>query len=191
MKNTNKWTLRDAILLAMIGIIFSVIYFLMDPVYQVLTGAFAAVGLQAFTGSFTIGVWMMAGPLAAYILKKPGTALLAEMIGAAGEMFMGGYWGVATLLSGLIQGAGSEVGFTLTGYKNWKTGLWLSTLTGTVVTFIWNLYHSGYVNYSIPMMAALFVVRYLSIFFFGGVLVNWIEKLLDRSHFMSPVDEAE
>ncbi|CAK1223118.1 ECF transporter S component [Fructobacillus fructosus] len=183
MKNT-QWKLRDAILLALIGIIFSVIYFLMDPMYQIISGALTTVGLQAFAGELTIGVWMMAGPLAAYVLKKPGTALLAEMIGAAGEMFLGGYWGVATLLAGLIQGAGSELGFTLTAYKNWKLGLWLSTLTGTVVTFGWQYLQSGFGNYHFGMLLLLFAVRYLSIFFFAGVLVNWIEKLLDRSKFL-------
>ncbi|MBS9336038.1 ECF transporter S component [Fructobacillus papyrifericola] len=183
MKNT-QWKLRDAILLALIGIIFSVIYFLMDPLYQIISGGLTAIGLQAFAGELTIGVWMMAGPLAAYVLKKPGTALLAEMIGAAGEMFLGGYWGVATLLSGLIQGAGSEIGFTLTGYKNWKLGLWLSTLTGTVVTFAWQFIHSGYGNYHFGMLVLLFIARYCSIFFFAGLLVSWIEKLLDRSKFL-------
>ncbi|MCK8617079.1 ECF transporter S component [Fructobacillus sp. M158] len=183
MKNT-QWKLRDAILLALIGIIFSVIYFLMDPLYQIISGGLTVIGLQAFAGELTIGVWMMAGPLAAYLLKKPGTALLAEMIGAAGEMFLGGYWGAATLISGMVQGAGSELGFTLTGYKKWSTSLWLSTLTGTVVTFVWQFFHSGYGHYHFGMLVVLFVVRYLSIFFFSGVLVKGIEKLLDRSKFM-------
>ncbi|GAP00260.1 ECF transporter S component [Fructobacillus ficulneus] len=180
-----KWTLQDVILLALIGIIFSVVYWVMDPVYQIAYSALAVIGWQNFTTEITLGVWMMAGPLAAYILKRPGAGFLGEMLGAAGEMFLGGSYGVGTLLSGLIQGIASELGFTLVLYKNWFAGLWLSTLTGTVVTFAWDLVKSGYSHYQLGFLLALFVVRYLSIFFFAGVLVHLITKLLDRSKLLS------
>lgn len=180
-----KWTLQNVILLALIGIIFSVIYWIMDPVYQIVNSGLAVIGLQAFTNEITLGVWMMAGPLASYILKKVGAGFIGEMLGAAGEMFLGGSYGVGTLLSGFIQGIGSELGFALTGYKNWFAGLWLSTLTGTVVTFAWDLFKSGYIHYKLSLLVALFIVRYLSIFFFSGVLVHLIAKLLDRSKLLS------
>ncbi|MBS9338110.1 ABC transporter permease [Fructobacillus sp. M2-14] len=190
MKNT-QWKLKDAILLALIGIIFSVVYFLMDPLYQIISGVLTTVGLQNLANDIVLGIWMMAGPLAAYVLKKPATALIDEMIGAAGEMFLGGFYGVGTLVSGLVQGLGSELGFTFTGYKNYKTGLWLSTLTGTIVTFAWSLIAEGYASYHFALLIVLFIVRYLSIFFFGGVLVFAIERLLDRSKFLSSKDEEE
>ncbi|GAP02580.1 cobalt ABC transporter permease [Fructobacillus pseudoficulneus] len=180
-----KWTLQNVILLALIGIIFSVVYWIMDPVYNLVSAGLAAFGLQNFANEITLGVWMMAGPLASYLLKKIGAGFIGEMLGAAGEMFLGGSYGVGTLLSGFIQGIGSELGFALVGYKNWSAGLWLSTLTGTVVTFGWDLIKSGYAHYHFGMLIALFIVRYLSIFFFAGVLVYLITKLLDRSKLLS------
>ncbi|CAK8054859.1 ECF transporter S component [Eupransor demetentiae] len=183
-----KWTLQNVILLALIAIIFSVVYWIMDPVYQLVSAALTPVGLQVFTTELTLGVWMMAGPLAAYLLKKPGAGFIGEMLGAAGEMFLGGVYGVGTLLSGFVQGIASELGFTLVGYKNWTAGLWLSTLTGTIVTFAWSIIKDGYLHYNFGLLIALFVVRYLSIFFFGGVLVKGITTLLDRSKLLAKKD---
>lgn len=190
MKNTH-WKLKDVILLALIGIIFSVVYFILAPLCQFLTGGLAAVGLQPFSYDITWGAWMMAAPLASYILKKPGAGFLAEFIGAAGEMFLGSYWGVSALISGVIQGIASELGFTITLYKNYNLGLWLSTLTGTVVTFTWSLISMGYASYGFGMLVMLFIVRYLSMLFFGGVLVYGIQRLLDRSKFLSRGEEEE
>lgn len=142
-----KWSLREVILMALIGIAFGVIYFIMDPVYTALDAVLVPLGLHQYTIAITIGPWMMAAPLASYLLKRVGAGLIGELLGATGEALLGGYWGVATLISGFIQGIGSELGFTLTGYKSWKMGLILSTFTGTCVTFIWSLFHDGYLQF--------------------------------------------
>ncbi len=130
-----KWSLREVILMALIGIGFGVIYFIMDPIYAALDAVLVPMGLHPYAIAITIGPWMMAAPLASYLLKRVGAGLIGEILAATGEALLGGYWGVATIISGFIQGIGSELGFTLTGYKSWKLGLILSTLTGTAVTF--------------------------------------------------------
>ena len=43
--------------------------------------------------------------------SKPGSATLGEVLGALAEMLYGSYFGAAVLVSGLVQGVGSEVGF--------------------------------------------------------------------------------
>lgn len=86
--------MRDVILLALIGIIFGVIYFAGDFVYNAVTLALTPIGLGAAGNDFTMGLWCMAGPLAGFMLKRPGSAFLGEFLGAAGEMFLGGQWGL-------------------------------------------------------------------------------------------------
>ncbi len=179
-----KWSLREVILMALIGIAFGVIYFIMDPVYTALDAVLVPLGLHQYTIAITIGPWMMAAPLASYLLKRVGAGLIGELLGATGEALLGGYWGVATLISGFIQGIGSELGFTLTGYKSWKMGLILSTFTGTCVTFIWSLFHDGYLQFDFGMLVGLFIVRWISIAFFAGLLVYWIVNLLEKSKLL-------
>ncbi len=97
-------------------------------------------------------------------------------------MLLGGQWGVATLLSGLVQGVGSEAGFAALAYKDWHwRGIFASAITGTIITFIWSLFRDGYASYHVGLLVALFITRFISLFFFGGVLVVAIQKLIEKS----------
>lgn len=176
------WALKDVLLLAFVAVFIGVIFWVLGPIYNALSVALTPAGLAPFTNDLLIGGWMMAAPLASVLIKRAGAGVLGEIFAAAVEMLLGGQWGVATLLSGLIQGVASELGFALTGYKNWRwVGIFASAVTGTIVTFAWDLLRSGYAEYNFGLLVALFITRFLSILFFGGVLVVAIQKLIDRS----------
>lgn len=177
-QNKKAWSLRDVILLAIIAIFFGIIYQLWGYAYY----ALAATPLKVYANDATLGVWIMAGPLAAIILKKAGASVIGELLAATVEMLLFSSWGAANLISGLIQGIASELGFTLTGYKNWdKLGLLLATITATIITFGWDLFQSGYADYKFGLLVSLFIVRLISIGFFAGILVYLIKTLLDKS----------
>ena len=176
--------LRDIILIALIGIIFGVIYFAAGFVYNGLTVLLTPIGYGPMANDLTMGIWCMAGPLAGFLLRTPGAAFLGEFLGAAVEMLLGDQWGAANLISGAVQGIGSELGFTFTLYKmyNWLT-LLISSLTLTFVTFGWDWFRNGYNKFGFKNVY-YFSGRLLSMFFFCGVLVMLIERLLERSHVM-------
>ena len=68
------------------------------------------------------------------------------------------------------------------GYKHWGwRGIFASAITGTLVTFVWSALRDGYASYHIGMLIALFITRFVSILFFGGVLVVAIQKLIEKS----------
>ncbi|CAH0416792.1 ECF transporter S component [Periweissella fabaria] len=181
-KKSSGWHLRDVIMLTLIAIFFGFIFWIWAFAYD----AVAATPLKPFANDITLGAWIMAGPLAGYLLRKAGASFLGEFLAAFAEMIIGSQWGVSTLLSGLIQGIGGELGFALTGYKKWNSfSLVLSTLTSTIVTFGYDLYASGYTSYSLGMLITLFIIRFLSIGFFGGVLVAAITKLIDKSGILN------
>ncbi len=62
----NKWSLRDVIFLAIIAIFFGIIYQVWSYAYY----ALAATPLKPYANDLTLGVWIMAGPLAGILLKK-------------------------------------------------------------------------------------------------------------------------
>jgi energy-coupling factor transport system substrate-specific component len=104
------------------------------------------------------------------------------MLAAAVEMLLFSSWGASTLISGFIQGIGNELGFACTGYRNWgKIGLTFSTIGATIITFIWDLFQSGYSQYSLGLLITLFIIRLISIGFFAGVLVYWIQQLTAKT----------
>lgn len=181
VENKRGWALRDVIFLAIIAIFFGVIYQLWGASYYFLS----ATPLKPYANDMTIGVWLMAGPLAGVLLQKFGATTIGEVLAAVVEMLLFSSWGAATLIYGFVQGIGSELGFAITGYKNWsKLGLSLSVLTSTIVTFAWDMVNSGYMAYKPGMLITLFVIRLISVGLFAGVLVYLINALVAKSGLM-------
>lgn len=175
--------LRDIILLALIGIIFGVIYFAAGFIYNGLTILLTPIGYGPMANDLTMGIWCMAGPLAGMLFRLPGSAFLGEFFGATVEMFLGDQWGAANLISGAVQGIGAELGFTFTFYRlyNWVT-LVASSLTLTMTTFAWDWFRNGYSHFSSQMLIIMLIVRLISMFVFSGILVKLIANLLERAH---------
>jgi len=179
---STRWALRDVLLLAFVAVFIGFIFWVLGPIYNLLSAALTPLGLAPFANELLIGGWMMAAPLASILIRQAGAGVLGEFFAAAVEMLIGGQWGVATLLSGLVQGIGSEAGFAVLGYKNWGwRGIFSSAITGTIVTFIWSAFRDGYSSYHIGLLIALFITRFISLLFFGGVLVVAIQKLIEKA----------
>lgn len=181
-----SYKLRDVAFIALTGVFCGAIFFGTSLSYNFLSAGLAAIGMGPVANDLLLGLWMIAGPLAAMLTHKLGASTLGELLGSFVEMILGGQWGAATLISGLIQGAGNGLGFALTGYRRFdKLGLLLSTITGTIITFGWSLINEGYAKYNIGFLLLLFVVRFISIGFFAGVLVYWINKLVEKSGILN------
>lgn len=185
MNRDKKLHVRDIILLALIGILFGGIFIGTNFLYNTLTVILTPMGLAPMANDIMMGLWCMAGPLAGFMLRIPGTGFLGEFLASVGEMFFGGQWGAATLISGVVQGIAAELGFTLTGYKfyNWLT-LVITTITTTVLTFGWDMFKNGYSSFHLQLLIILFIGRLISTFIFGGVFVKIITNLLSRAHVL-------
>jgi energy-coupling factor transport system substrate-specific component len=72
------------------------------------------------------GMWLMPAVVAPLIVRKPGAALFAEMVAAIISVALGSQWGLDTLLSGFVQGAGAEIVFSFVMYRSF----------GPIVAFI-------------------------------------------------------
>lgn len=181
-----SYTLRDIAFIALTGIFCGAIFYGTSLSYNFLSAGLSAIGLGPVAGDLLLGLWMIAGPLAAMLTRKIGASTLGELLGSFVEMILGGQWGAATLISGLIQGVAIGLGFACTGYKRFdKFGLLLATITSTIITFGWSMISEGYAKYNFGFLILLFVVRFISIGFFAGVLVYWINKLVEKAGILN------
>lgn len=180
-----KWHLKDIILVTLVGIVCGLIFWIMNPIYTAVTAILTPAGLAPFAGAILLGFWTLGGMLALLVIKLPGSGILAELLGAAVEMLLGGIWGASTLISGVVQGFGSELGFAVMGYRkyNWL-GVVLSSITTTIITFGYSLIRQDYAGFSSGLIIALFLVSLVSVFIFSGVLSVAIAKLLERTHLL-------
>lgn len=104
----------DLVLTVAIGVVFAFVFLAWAQVYTLVTPL--QLVLPPSVGMLA-GVWFLPALVAALIVRRPGAALLAELIAAVLEMALGGQWGVGTVVSGVLQGGGVEIAFLLTAYR--------------------------------------------------------------------------
>ena len=170
MKQT-KWELRDVILMAILGVVFAAVYLAVFQGGLALSTVLTPLGLSAFGFELVYGVWFMAATLAAYLIQKPGAALIAEVLASAIELLMGNSGGITVVLTGVIQGAGVELAFALFRYRKWDL-LTMSLggiLAGTFI-FCYELFYLNYIALAPSLLMAQLAVRFLSAVAFSGII---------------------
>ncbi|HTL42023.1 MAG TPA: ECF transporter S component [Pseudolysinimonas sp.] len=116
-KPSYRWRVVDIVVAAVVAVACAVVFVGWNIGSHVLDGLGAALpGLQAIG----YGPWLIGGPLAALIIRKPGAALFGELVAAAVSMLLGAPWGLQTLESGLVQGLAVEVVFAVFAYRVWS-----------------------------------------------------------------------
>lgn len=123
-----RWRTIDLLTCAFLGVAFGVAYWAWYLAYQVPSTALAAVfpPLQGITGA----PWLMAGVVGGLVIRRPGAALFTELIAACVEALIGSSWGIATVVSGVLQGLGAEIGFAILAYSSF--GLGAAMLSGAL-----------------------------------------------------------
>lgn len=158
-----KWQLKDVILLAFLSIFFGGVFVGSGYVYNIFSLLLTPLGLQAFANEILFGLWCMAAPIAAIFVPRVGSATIGEVLAALAEVLYGSQFGLGALLSGLVQGLGSEFGFIVTKnrYESWLS-LTANSIGITLVSFVYEYIKLGYYAFSLPFVLSLLVVRFIS-----------------------------
>lgn len=182
MKNRYRWQLKDIIMVAILSLFFAVIYLGTVYLASAVGAALAPFGLSPFANEIVFGVWFMASTLAAYIIQRPGVAIVAEMLAALLEVLMGNFYGPIVFVSGFLQGFGAEAGFAVFRYKRFDTvSMCTAALGSCIVSFIWGFFRSGFALLSPGLLVSMFLVRLASSLLFSGVLMKLCGDRLAKS----------
>lgn len=167
----SKWELKDVIMMAILGVVFAAVYLAVFQGGLALSTALTPAGLSAFGFEIIYGVWFMAATLAAYIIRKPGVALITELLAAAVELLMGNSGGLTVVLTGLIQGAGAELAFAIFRYKKWDLlSMSLAGILSALFIFCYELYYLNYIALAPSLLIAQLAVRFVSAVVFSGII---------------------
>jgi energy-coupling factor transport system substrate-specific component len=123
-----RWRTIDIVVTAALGVAFGVVFWAWGLV-------FSAIGAGTFAPPLYVlsGVWLIPAVLAPLIVRLPGAGLLAEFMAAAVSALLGSVWGLDTLASGLMQGAGAELVFALGLYRRWTLPVTLLAGAGAAI----------------------------------------------------------
>ncbi|MDR1375898.1 MAG: ECF transporter S component [Synergistaceae bacterium] len=169
--NRYVWKLRDVIMVALLSIVFAVVYLGAVYLSSFFSSLLAPVGLAPLGNEIVTGVWFMASTLAAYVLQKPGVATIAEALAALVEMFLGSVYGPMVFVSGIIQGIGAEAAFALTRYKRFDmTTMCLAASGSCVTSFAWEFFRYDFNLLAAWLLIVMFIIRLASSLLLSGVL---------------------
>jgi energy-coupling factor transport system substrate-specific component len=106
-----EWRTVDLIVASVLGVASGVIFVAWNAAYAPLSVALAGLtpGLVGSLG----GVWLIGGLLVALVVRRPGAAVLGEVIAASVSAMIGNQWGFTVLVLGIAQGLAMELGFRL------------------------------------------------------------------------------
>lgn len=179
---TNEWKLKEIVLMSILGVVFGIIYLAFFLVGQGLLNILAPFGLGPFGYEIIFGIWFIVSIIAAYIIRKPGVAFTAEVIAGVTEVLLGTTAGPGLILAAAIQGAGAELAFTLTKYKDYRLRvLVLSGILAAIFSFTWNLYSSGNIALAPLLLVGMLIVRIISGALLAGVLGKWMSDQLAKT----------
>ena len=176
------WTTRELVVAAVLAVAVGVIFWGWSLFWS------SALSVIPFPFSYSfVGVWMIGGLLVPFIIRRPGAALMGELVAAFVSMALGNQWGVLTMASGLVQGVGAEAVFAAFRWKRF-TGVALygaAALAGAfsilLDTFAYS-YYAAYTGSSIGWGAVFCVIGSLIL---GGGLSHLLGEALARTGALS------
>lgn len=166
------WKLRDIVLMVILAIICGLLYEVWGLLYNVFN--FSSAAGQGIMN----GVWFLAGVLVPVIIRRPGAAIIAELLASIIEMAVGSSWGLAGVLSGVMQGLGAEIGFAIFGYKKYNMGVAILAGMLSFVGFLpqWFLQYQGG-GFGPVNQTWYIIISLIS----GAVFAGWLGTVMARA----------
>jgi energy-coupling factor transport system substrate-specific component len=185
----SRWTQREIVVVAAIGVFFGVVYLAWVQAWLVARALIGPISLDIF-----FGLWCVASPVAAYIIRKPFAAFGAEMIAAIAEVATGNPAGLILLLTGFVQGAGAELPFALTRWKNYSWAVMIASgVTAALFSFAYTWVRFKYGDLAPGLLAVMLTVRITSGILLASVLGRFIAEGLYRTGVLDglAIDDAK
>jgi energy-coupling factor transport system substrate-specific component len=140
-----RWRVVDIVVAAVLGVAIGLVFWLWNTVGG--TWFVAMDGLTPGLGGIAVGIWLIGGVIGGLVIRKPGAALLVEVIAALVSMLIGNVWGVSTLFSGLVQGLGAELVFAIFLYRRFTLPVAMLAGVGAAVgAWVFELFYGSSPN---------------------------------------------
>jgi energy-coupling factor transport system permease protein len=167
-----RWTTREIVVAAVLAVAVGVLFWAWGLLWSTAFQAIPYLPVQYLT----VGVWMIGGLLVPYVVRRPGAALLGELVAAFVSMALGNQWGGATMLSGLVEGLGAEIVFAALLWRNYSLPVMMGAgaLAGVFSLVLDSFFYGYWAQFSVNMILLAAAAVALS----GAVLGGYVSKLL-------------
>jgi energy-coupling factor transport system substrate-specific component len=171
-----SWRTVDIVVTAAIAVAFGVVFWAWNLLWVASTPAFVAMPPAQ---NILYGMWLVAGVVAGLVVRKPGAALFAELVAATiSALLLGSPWGLDTLLSGVFQGVGAEIGFAVFLYRKWDIA---SGIVAAALSAVGAWIHDVplyYADAGLPAQLIIGAVMLVSAVVIAGIGSWWLFRTL-------------
>jgi len=192
----SRWRVVDIVVAAVLGVAVGLLFWFWNGVgygwFEVMDAATPGLG------GFAVGIWLIGGVIGGLVIRKPGAALLVEVVAAAVSATIGNIWGPSTLLSGLVQGLGAELIFAVFLYR--RFGIGVAALAGVgagVAAWIFELFFGSTPNilktleFNLIYLGTIIVSGVVLAGVVGWLLVRALAKTGALSRFAAGREQAD
>jgi len=123
-----SWRTVDILTIAFLGAALGIAFWGWGILYNGPVTALK-IGYAPLMGLFA-GPWFLAGVVGGLVVRRPGAALLCEVVAGLVSMLPGTEWGATVLVSAILQGLGAELAFAAFGYRRY--GVVAASLAGVL-----------------------------------------------------------
>ena len=178
-RRRGPWTLKELMLVVVLGVVFGFLYWALVQgwiAFAAVTGPFGDL-----TQHVLLGGWLIVAPVAIAIIQRPGAGIVAEVLASVIEVvFLGSAVGPLLFVAAAIQGAGSELPFTLTRYRSYSWFTYaLSGGLGAFAVFFFSAFRSGW--YGTDLFWTRLAIQVVSGVVLGGLLAKVVVDALVRT----------
>ncbi|MBN2461443.1 MAG: ECF transporter S component [Candidatus Cloacimonetes bacterium] len=182
-----KLTISEIVFIAVVATAMGIFWWAYTFIYDLLKPVLYPLVLE----NLLTGIWLMGALFFPYIIRKPGSAILGEMIAAFIQGFIA-RWGITSLIWGAAQAIPVEFFFLLLRYKSWNyftmcvAGI-VSAMASFVLSFFWEQWF---------LKPDYYVYRqYLSFLISGillaGLLSKWLADGLKKTGILNQFEIAK
>jgi len=165
-----NWKIKEVVLMVVLSVACGVLYLGWSSLYLPISALVGPVG-----SNFMFGIWVIASPIVAYIIQKPGAAFISEVAAAAVELLTGSHFGLSALLIGVFQGLGAEAAFALFRYRKYHVSvLMLSGAFAAVGSMLYSILANGFGYYTSGTLLLTLIIQVISGMLLGGLLAKVI-----------------
>ncbi|GAA2942815.1 ECF transporter S component [Microbacterium luteolum] len=173
-----RWRVVDIVVAAVLGVAIGLVFWGWNTIGYAWFGA--ADALTPGLGGIAVGIWLLGGVVGGLVIRKPGAALVVELVAAIVSMLIGNVWGISTVLSGLVQGLGAEIIFALFFYR--RFGIVVAALAGmgaAAAAWVFELFYGSSPN--ILKSFEFNTIYLVSVVVSGAILAGVLGWLLVRA----------
>jgi energy-coupling factor transport system substrate-specific component len=165
-----QWRTRDFIVAAALAVPLGLVWSFAYGIVWV-----TARGILPQLGDVFDGFYIVAGVLVGYVIRRPGAALLGEMLAALIEIPFTPF-GAVVLWLGLVQGLGVEIVFLATRYRRFDLPIMLlAGAMGALVAVLGYSYPAqSWLNLTVDVQLTRLVLKLIG----GAILAGLIGKLI-------------